>query len=123
MHDSPRYRLSLLVAVLLAATPVIFGFVRAINTGDDFRYLWLAAAAIVGSSVVMVTGYGASGPARISLGRAAGAVAAGGACAAAAAILQGATAGPGVAIVAVAFGICTGTSAVLLTLARRRRTP
>ena len=56
MHDSPRYRLSLLVAVLLAATPVIFGFVRAINTGDDFRYLWLAAAAIVGSSVVMVTG-------------------------------------------------------------------
>jgi hypothetical protein len=122
VHDSPRYQLWLLVAVLLAATPVIFGFVRAINTGDDFRYLWLAAAAIFGSSVVMVTGYGTSGPARISPGRAAGAVAAGAACAAAAAILQGATAGPGVAIVAVAFGLCTGTSAVLLTLARRRRT-
>ena len=120
--DSPRYQLSLLVAVLLAAAPVIFGLVRAINTGDDFRYLWLAAAAILGSLVVMVPGYGASGPARVSPGRAASAVAAGAACAAAAAISLGATAGPGVAIVAVGFGLCTGTSAVLLTLARRRRT-
>ena len=122
MPDSPRYQLSLLIAALLAATPVIFGLVRAINTGDDFRYLWLAAAAILGSLVVMVPGYGASGPARVSPGRAASAVAAGAACAAAAAISLGATAGPGVAIVAVAFGLCTGTSAVLLTLARRRRT-
>ena len=122
MPDSPRYQLSLLIAALLAATPVIFGLVRAINTGDDFRYLWLAAAAILGSLAVMVPGYGASGPARVSPGRAASAVAAGAACAAAAAISLGATAGPGVAIVAVAFGLCTGTSAVLLTLARRRRT-
>jgi hypothetical protein len=121
--DSRRYQLLLLCAALLGTTPVIFGFVRAINTGDDFRYLWLAAAAILGSLVVMVTGNGAAGPARVSPGRAAGAVAAGAACAAAAAILLGATAGPGVAIVAVAFGLCTGTSAVLLTLARRRRTP
>jgi hypothetical protein len=113
----------LLVAVLLAAVPVTFGFVRAINTGDDYRYLWLAAAAILGSLVVMLPVYGASGAARVSLGRAAGAVAAGAACAAAAATLLGATAGPGVAIVAVAFGLCTGTSAVLLTLARRRRAP
>ena len=120
--DSRRHQLLLLVAVPLAAAPVIFGCVRAINTGDDFRYLWLAAAAILGSLVVMVPGYGASGPARVSPGRAASAVAAGAACAAAAAISLGATAGPGVAIVAVAFGLCTGTSAVLLTLARRRRT-
>jgi hypothetical protein len=119
--DSRRDQLLLLVAVLLAAAPVIFGFVRAINTGDDFRYLWLAAAAILGSLVVMVPWHGAAGPARVSPGRAVAAVAAGAACAAAAAILQGATAGPGVAIVAVAFGLCTGTSVVLGDLARRRR--
>ena len=120
---SRRYQLLLLVALLFAAAPMIFGVVRAINTGDDFRYLWLAAAAILGSAVVMVPGYVASGAAQVSPGRAAGAVAAGAACAAAAATLLGATPGPGVAIVAVAFGLCTGTSAVLLTLARRRRAP
>ena len=121
--DSQRHHLLLLVAVLLAAVPVLFGFVRAINTGDDFRYLWLAASAIVGSLAVMVPGYRAPGPARVSLGRAVGAIAAGAGCAAATAIFLGATAGPGVAIVAGAFGLCTGTSMVLGTVARRRRTP
>jgi len=52
-----------------------------------------------------------------------GAIAAGAACAAATAILLGATAGPGVAIVAGAFGLCTGTGVILGTIARRRRTP
>jgi len=52
-----------------------------------------------------------------------GAVAAGAGCAAATAIFLGGTAGPGVAIVAGAFGLCTGTSMVLGTIARRRRTP
>jgi len=120
--DSRRHHL-FLVAVLLAVVPVLFGFVRAINTGEDFRYLWLAASAIVGSLAVMVPGYRAPRPARVSLARAAGAIAAGAACAAATAILLGATAGPGVAIVAGAFGLCTGTSMILGTVARPRPTP
>ena len=121
--DSQRHHMLLLVAVLLAAVPVLFGFVRAINTGDDFRYLWLAASAIVGSLAVMAPGYRAQSPARVSPGRAVGAVAAGAGCAAATAIFLGGTAGPGVAIVAGAFGLCTGTSMALGTVARRRRTP
>ena len=123
MPYSRRHHLLLLVAVLLAAVPVLFGLVRAINTGDDFRYLWLAASAFVGSLAVMVPGYRPPGPARVSLGRAVGAIAAGAGGAAATAIFLGATAGPGVAIVAGAFGLCTGTSMVLGTVARRRRTP
>jgi hypothetical protein len=121
--DSQRHSLLLLVAVLLAGVPALFGFVRAINTGDDFRYLWLAASAIVGSLAVMAPGYGVPSPARVSPGRAVGAIAAGAGCAAATAIFLGATAGPGVAIVAGAFGLCTGTSMVLATIARRRRAP
>jgi hypothetical protein len=121
--DSQRHHLLLLVAVLLAGVPVLFGFVRAINTGDDFRYLWLAASAIVGSLAVMIPGYRAPRPARVSLARAAGAIGAGAGCAAATAIFLGATAGPGVAIVAGAFGLCTGISMVFGTVARRRRTP
>ena len=115
-------RLLLVVSVLLAAAPVTFGLIRAVNTGEDFRYLWLAGAAIVGSMVVMTLRSGASARAHVSPGRALGAVAAGAACAAAAALLMGARAGPGVAIVASAFGVCSGTSAVLATLARRART-
>lgn len=113
----------LTASVLLAAVPVIFGLIRAVSTGDDVRYLWLAGAAISGSFVAMRLWGGAPGPAHVSLLRAVGAVAAGSACAAAASVLQGARAGPGVAIVAIAFGLCTGTSAVFATLARQPRTP
>ena len=121
--SSRRRRLLLAAAVLLAAVPVTFGLIRAVSTGDDVRYLWLAGAAIVGSMVATRRWHGVSGPAHVSLRRGLGAVAAGSACAAAASVLQGATAGPGVAIVAIAFGLCTGTSAVFATLARQTRAP
>ncbi len=118
MSGALQSRLWLLGSVLLAAVPVAFGLIRAVSTGDDVRYLWLAGAAILGSMVAMRSGRGASGPAHVSLGRAVGAVAAGSASAAAAALLMGTTAGPGLAIVAVSFGLCTGASAVLAAIAR-----
>ena len=114
-------RLWLLGSVLLAAVPVAFGLIRAVSTGNDVRYLWLAGAAILGSMVAVRSGRGASGLPPVSPGRAVGAVAAGSACAAAAALLMGSTAGLGVAIVAVSFGLCTGASAVLATVARESR--
>ncbi len=121
MGRSRQGRLWLLASVFLAAVPVMFGLIRAVNTGsDDVRYLWLAGAAILGSMIAMPRRCGASGPAHVTLGRALAAVGAGSACAAATALLMGATAGPGVAIVATAFGLCTGASAVLATLARQR---
>jgi hypothetical protein len=117
--DSRRGRISLLGSVILAAVPVAFGLIRAASTGDDVRYLWLAGAAIVGSMATMRSGR--SGAAHVSIGRALGAVAAGSACAAAAAMLMGTTAGLGLAVVALGFGLCTGTSAVLAALARQTR--
>jgi hypothetical protein len=41
----------------------------------------------------------------------------------AAALILGATAGSGIAIVSFAFGVCTGVSAVLATLARTAPAP
>jgi hypothetical protein len=110
----------LFVAVLLALVPVLFGIVRAISTGNDFRYLWLAAAANLGSLAVMVSTYRAPRSTRFSLGRALGAITIGAACAAATAMFLGTTAGPGVAIVAGGFGLCTGLGAVLGAVAQRR---
>jgi hypothetical protein len=111
-------RLLIVGSVLLAAVPLAFGVIRAVSTGDDVRYIWLAGAAILGSTAAMRSGRAASGPAHVSLGRAMGAVAAGSVSAAAAALLIGTTAGPGLAIVAVSFGLCTGASVVLAAMAR-----
>jgi hypothetical protein len=102
--------------------PVTFGLIRAVSTGDDFRYLWLSGASLFGSwTVATRLGRGASVPTYVFLCRALAAVAAGATCAAVTAFLLGATAGPGVAVVAIAFGLCTGTSAMFSTLARQLR--
>jgi hypothetical protein len=114
-------RMMIAASVVCAAVPVMFGLIRAATTGGDVRYLWLAGAAILGSMAVMLLWRGPADSAPVSLGRALGAVAAGTLCAAATAVLIGAKAGPGVAIVALAFGLCTGTSAVFATLARQPR--
>jgi hypothetical protein len=116
MTSARRSRSLLLVSALLGAVPVIFGVIRAVTTGDDFRYLWLAGAAVLGSAAVVAIGH-----AGLSVGRGVGAIVAGAGGAAAAALLQGATAGPGVAIVAIGFGLCTGISGVLASLACRSR--
>ena len=115
-----RRRLLLRVtAVVFAGIPVMFGLIRAISTGTDVRYLWLAGAALVGSAAVMVLKPDRAEPVRVSVVRALGAIAAGTVCAAVAALVQGAKVGPGVAIVAVGFGLCTGVSAALAFLSRR----
>jgi hypothetical protein len=111
-------RLLRIASVLLGAVPVAFGVARAVRTGSDLRYLWLAGAALVGSMVAMTLGRDSRAPARVSPARALAAVTAGAVSAAAIAFLMGTTAGPGIAIVAIAFGLCTGTSVVLATLAR-----
>jgi hypothetical protein len=112
-----RRRLPLLLAsAFFAAVPVAFGLIRAVSTGTDVRYLWLAGAAIAGSALVMALTRRASSSRQTAV-RALAAVAVGAACAAATALLMGAKAGPGVAIVAVSFGLCAGASVTLASVA------
>ena len=118
MPSPPRRPLFLVASALLALVPVAFGVIRAVSTGTDLRYIWLAGAAIIGSMAVGLIGV-SPGPARVPVWRAVGAVAAGTICAGATAILlMGAKVGPGIAIVALSFGLCTGASAVFAGLAR-----
>jgi hypothetical protein len=116
MPTPHRRHLLRLAAALLAAVPVAFGLVRAVQTGIDVRYLWLAGAALLGSLAVMEVGRSAAGPRRVSPLRALVAVIVGAACAGATALFLGAKPGPGVAIVALGFGLCTGASAALAAL-------
>jgi hypothetical protein len=120
MSNWRRRHWLLLAAVLSAAVPVTFGCIRAVTTGDDVRYLWMAGAALLGS-MAAVRGRGGVSHANVVLRREAIAVAGGAVCAAAMAALQGARSVPSVTIVALAFGLCTGTSAVFAMLAREAR--
>ena len=122
MTDSSRRRSLLYLATLAGAVPVLFGVMRAVTTsGEDVRFLWLAAAALIGAYAVMTMGRGAMRTAPVSRVWTIGAVAVivAGAAAAASALLLGATAGPGVAIVAMGFGLCAGASASLAAAARQ----
>ena len=76
------------------------------------RPLFRMAAAVAGAVPVI-----------FGLIRAVAAVAAGTACAAGAAMALGGTAGPGLAIVALGFGLCSGTSAVLSRLSNVSQPP
>ena len=111
----------LLAAIVAAAVPVAFGGIRAVTTGDDVRYLWMAAAAILGSMAVAARRGSDAIPTNVTFGRGVSAVACGTLCAAVTGVLQGARSVPGVAIVALAFGVCTGTSAVFAMHARQAR--
>jgi hypothetical protein len=113
----------LLAAALAAAVPVAFGGIRAGTTGDDVRYLWMAGAAILGSLAVVPWRSRVAPASTVPIGRAMTAIASGTACAAAMAVFQGARSVPGVAIVALSFGLCTGASAMFAILARDANTP
>ena len=119
---APHGRLQRVASVALLGTPVAFGVIRALTTGNDLRYLWLAAAAILGSmAVAFAGGTAAGGP--IPGGRTLFSVVAGAAGATAVALLMGTKAGPGIAVVALSFGLCTGAGAVLAARTRQRPRP
>ena len=56
MARSPGRWLLDAVSFIFAATPIGFALIRAITTGHDWRYLWVALAALLGAAVVMVVG-------------------------------------------------------------------
>jgi hypothetical protein len=123
MPNLRRRPLLLLASVLFAAVPVSFGIIRAVRAGNDLRYLWMAAAAILAAIAVTRLWRGTAAPGDVSVGRALVAVIGATGSAAAAALILGATAGSGIAIVSFAFGVCIGVSAVLATLARTAPAP
>jgi len=115
-YSGPVLRLA---SVVLLAIPVAFGVIRLVSTGSDTRYLWLAAAAIAGSLAVSLPGRASSGPS-IPIARTLLSIAAGAVSATAVAMLLGTKAGPGIAIVAISFGLCTGTGAICAAVRQRQ---
>ena len=101
------------LALAFAALPFGFGIVRAVRTGEDVRYVWVALASACGAALILI-------PVRNSGGAVAVAAAAG-ACATvaavAAAMIQGTVFGTGLCVVALSFGACFAVAAGLDRLA------
>jgi hypothetical protein len=105
-------------AVALAALPIAFGVLRLITTGEDVRYLLSALASLAGASAIIVRS-----PARntFTTGLTLAAASLGAALAAACAALLGARSASAIAVVAVAFGVCSAGGLTLWILASSDR--
>ena len=68
MKRSSRELLFLIVGILLVAAPFAFGLLRGVTTGTDWRYLYVAAAAFIGSSVVIAIGKSQSKTSSVTVG-------------------------------------------------------
>jgi hypothetical protein len=115
MKRSPA---SYVISILFAAAPVAFAVVRAIRTGYDLRYLWMAIAALLGARVAMAAGKARTRTPSTVFALAAIALVVGTLLAGLTARLLGATAAPVMWVVAFAFGGCCAMSGALDALSR-----
>jgi hypothetical protein len=110
-----------LLSAAFAAVPFAFGLIRAVETGDDVRYLWVALAALGGALVVVATGKALGWSSERVVALFGGVFVAATLCAMMAASALGVRVGPGMLIVGAAFAFCFAASGSLHVAARHRR--
>ena len=110
-------RLTRLLSIVFLAVPFAFAVVRAVRTGNDLRYVGMAAAAWLGASVIVIARKARGLP---TAAFSAAALAMATLLSGAAATLLGARATPGIWAVALGFGLCSTTGCLLHALARAR---
>src|SRR4029077_20812064 len=105
------------ISIFFVAMPFLFGLLRAVMSGNDFRYLWVAAASLFGAVAFTAAAPAQSHRRRIALSTGAFLVAT--LCATAPAMLLGTRFGPGLLIVAAAFGFCSAAGCTLFAITQR----
>lgn len=115
-----REQLFLIAGILLIAAPFAFGFLRAMTTGTDWRYLWVAIAAFVGSSVVIGIGKSRSKTSSVTVGIAAIALIVATLTAVLGAKFMAHTQSVATWIVAFAFAFCSAVGTVLYFVSKPR---
>jgi hypothetical protein len=106
------------LSILFAAVPFAFAVVRAIRTGDDFRYLWVALASLLSALVVVVVAKADRRGPIVAAARSTWVFVVATFVAVFAAWLLGARVGPGSLLIGSAFGLCYAASCALNVLAR-----
>jgi hypothetical protein len=105
------------VSIFFLTLPPLFGLLRAATTGNDFRYLWVAAAALLGAGAFTMITNASSHGRRMALSLGAFIVAT--VCASAAALLLGTRFGPGLLVVAASFGLSSAAGCALFAITQR----
>src|SRR3954468_21516195 len=107
-----RWRLRGL-SVPFTAVPFAFGLIRAVRTGYDFRYLWMAFASLIGAAGIIAISRGSRRPVPIAFALSAAAFVSSTLLAMVAAMLLGTRMGPGMLVVAASFGLCFATGVLV----------
>jgi hypothetical protein len=119
MKRTSKEMLFLVVGILLVAAPFAFGLLRAINTGTDWRYLWVALGAFIGSAVIIAIGRARS-TASVTIGNAFSALLVSTLAAVLAAKYIGNTRSTATWIVSFAFAFCTTIGTVFYLISKPR---
>jgi len=102
------------LAIAAAAVPFAFALIRAVTTGKDYRYFWLAIAGLAGTAATVTVGRTWSSPVLTAAVFVIATL-----LTVLAALAIGTRLGPGILVVAAGFGFCFAVSALLNVLARR----
>jgi hypothetical protein len=111
VHATARNRRLRALSIFFGAVPFAFALLRAVTTGTDFRYLWVALASLCGAAAVIAVARRSSR--RRGFVVPAGVFVLATTSAAVAAMLLGTRLGPGLLVVASAFGFCLAVGAAL----------
>ena len=118
--QTPQERRIRALSIAFAAVPFVFALIRAVQTGSDLRYLWVALASQLGATMVMVVGRASSRGLKVRAALSAGAFVVATLCAVLVAVLLGTRVGPGILVVASAFGLCAAAGSALASHIERR---
>jgi hypothetical protein len=106
-------------SIFFLSLPFLFGLLRAVTTGNDFRYLWVAAASLLGAGVITTFAGAQIRQPRVAIALSVGSFIVATLCATAAAMLLGTRFGVGLLVVASSFGFCCATGCTLFAITRR----
>jgi hypothetical protein len=118
--SSPRSRSIGALAILFAAAPFAFALIRAISTGYDVRYFWVALASCAGAVVVMIAVRRRTARAGVTLAIAS--LSTSTLLALLMGLLIGTRLGLGIIVVAAAFGFCSALGSWLFVMAWPKQT-
>lgn len=118
MKRVPQSRRLFALSIFVAAVPFVFALVRAVRTGYDLRYFWVALASLLGAVATMAVGRAHVRRPIAVVAIVAGVFVIATLLAVFAALLIGTTLGLGMIAVGAAFGFCFAVGALLLILAR-----
>ena len=108
------------LSIIFAAVPFVFALVRAVRTGSDLRYFWLASASLIGAVVITAVGRSHAANTRSTGLLSLGVFVVATLFAVVAALLIGTRMGAGVLVVGSGFGFCFALANLFQMSARSR---